>query len=350
MLNAEKAQEHYGFSGGWRPQRIDGGAQEPRGRHSVASGAGAPVLGVVGDEHLAQRAAAEHREELLEQGERWREGLPSWDEALYGQQGAAERELPVPEPAPALKRAPLIAVVGGSGGVGRSTVAVLSAALSAAQGMDVALVEGDLQFGDLGFWFGLEDSLPNLGSPRTCTPVECPPGFALYKAPLFPEVAEEVEDVLAQELERMRAGRDLLIADTGGMWSGYTASLLLQCDLYFMVVDQRPSSVASALKACELCHRLKVPRTRMVVVYNRWSSKVAISAREVGRALDATHLCCIQDGREPLDELIRCSGMDELLQGENPALAGARELLRQALPRVGCSFEAADSKRKGLFK
>ena len=159
-----------------------------------------------------------------------------------------------------------------------------------------------------------------------------------------------MEDILAGQLEPMRSGRDLLLADTGGMWSGYTASLLLQCDLYFMVVDQRPSSVASALKASELCHRLKVPRTRMVVVYNRWSSKAALSAREVGRALDATHVCCVQDAREPLDELICCGGMECLLQGDNPALTGARELLRQALPRVGCSFEGQDNKRRGLFK
>lgn len=350
MLDVEKAQEYYGFSGGWRPQRVDGGDDAPRGRHSLASVPG-PGSGAV-DQALGQRAEAEHREELLEQGERWQESLPSWDEALYGQQEPpSAAPLPAAEPAAALKRAPLIAVVGGSGGVGRSTVAVLSAALCAAQGMDVALVEGDLQFGDLGFWFGLDESLPNLGDPRGCVPVECPPGFSLYKAPTFPEVAEEVEDQLAQELERMRAGRDLLIADTGGMWSGYTASLLMQCDLYFMLVDQRPSSVASALKACELCHRLKVPRTRMVVVYNRWSSKVALSAREVGRALDATHVCCLQDGgREPLDELIRCGGMEELLQGDNPAITGARELLRQALPRVGCSFEGADTRRRGLFK
>lgn len=341
MLDVEKAQDYFGFSGGWRPQRVDGGDQEPRGRHSAPS---AGLRSTAGDRVLGQRAAAEQVEEQVEEQARWREGLPSWDEALYGPQPEPAR------PAPAAKRAPLIAVVGGSGGVGRSTVAVLCAALAAEQGMDVGLVEGDLQFGDLGFWFGLDDALPNLGEPRSCVPVECPPGFSLYKAPLFPEVAEEVEDELAGQLEAMRAGRELLIADTGGMWSGYTASLLLQCDLYFMLVDQRPSSVASALKACELCHRLKVPRTRMVVVYNRWSSKAPLSAREVGKALDATHVCCLQDAREPLDELMRCGGIECLLQSDNPAVNGARELLRQALPRVGCSFEGPDSKRRGLFK
>ena len=49
-------------------------------------------------------------------------------------------------------------------------------------------------------------------------------------------------------------------------------------------------------------------------------------------------------------ELLRCGGIEELLSSDNPAVNGARELLRQALPRVGCSFESADARRKGLFK
>ena len=336
MLDMQKAQDYYGFAGGWRPQRVGGEPEEAApgpGRDDSAQ------LQAGGDPQLACRASSEHLEELFEEPSR----LGGEEDPWLAQ---ASRE----EATRAESLAPLIAVVGGSGGVGRSSVAVLCAALAASQGIDTALIEGDLQFGDYGFWFGLDDNLPNLGDPRACPPVECAPGFSLYKAPLFPEVAEEVEDLLAEEVPRMRRGRELVIADTGGMWSGYTASLLLQCDLYLMVVDQRPSSVASALKACELCHRLKVPRTRMVVVFNRWSSKAALSAREVGRALDATHVCCIQDSKEPLDELLRCGGIEELLSSDNPAVNGARELLRQALPRVGCSFESADARRKGLFK
>ena len=49
-------------------------------------------------------------------------------------------------------------------------------------------------------------------------------------------------------------------------------------------------------------------------------------------------------------DLLRCGGIEELLSSDNPAVNGARELLRQALPRVGCSFEGQDNKRRGLFK
>ena len=91
MQNVEKAQEYFGFSGGWRPQRIDGGAQEPRGKHSASGASGAHSA--AGDRLLAQRAAAEHLEELLDDPARWQDSLPSWDEALYGQQGIWVRPL-----------------------------------------------------------------------------------------------------------------------------------------------------------------------------------------------------------------------------------------------------------------
>ena len=248
------------------------------------------------------------------------------------------------------QRAPLIAVVSGSGGVGRSTLAFLAACLCAQQDIDTVLLEGDLQFGDYGFWLGLDDDQPTLADPQSCQPIKCRQGFDLYKAPLFPEVADEVLDALAQNLERIRTGRGLVIADTGGYWSGFTASLLLQCDLFVMVADNRPASVAAAVKASELCARLGVPSTRMVVAYNRWNSRCPIDPASVAAALGVDKAHCIPDGREVVEELLRGGEFAELAESGNPVVAGMSMLLRSVLPRVGIPCDMEGFQKRGLFK
>lgn len=298
MRNAVQEQEKFGFTGdgAWFPRLIDYGEEEP----------------------------------LIEQ-------IPY--EEFDGVDFEAPKQL-----------APVVAVVGGSGGVGRSTIALLAASLAAAEGIDTVLLEGDLQFGDMSFWLGIDDSEPSLATPATCEPIRCEPGFDLYRAPSFPEAADAAADALFENLNRYREGRGLLIADTGSYWSGFTAQLLLNCDLFLLVADQRPASVAAAVKASELCSRLGVPSTRMVAVFNRWSSKCSLGAKELKNALNASQVCCVPDGKESVDEAIRTGDVSELEEEDNPIVQGVRDLLEQALPRVGCVYQPELSKKKGLFR
>ena len=64
MLDMQKAQDYYGFAGGWRPQRVGGEPEEAApgpGRDDSAQ------LQAGGDPQLACRASSEHLEELLEE-------------------------------------------------------------------------------------------------------------------------------------------------------------------------------------------------------------------------------------------------------------------------------------------
>lgn len=328
--------EHYGFEGGWRP-RVQG-----------------EEFAEVAEELCSAECAVSERPDdgvdlpWYEDGEFDvdEEGCVGFElDALEG--GVAEAAESEVE---SERLAPLIAVVGGSGGVGRSTLAFLAACLASQQGVDTVLLEGDLQFGDYGFWLGLDDGAPSLADPSVCEPVKCEQGFDLYRAPVFPEVADEVCDELAENLSRIRAGRGLVIADTGGYWSGFTAGLLLQCDLFLMVADSRPASVAAAVKASELCSRLGVPSTRMVVAYNRWNSRCPLSPADVASALGVEKAHCIPDGREVMEELLRGGEFKELAESGNPVVAGMSMLLRATLPRVGIPCDLEGFRKKGLFK
>lgn len=230
---------------------------------------------------------------------------------------------------------PLITVVGASGGVGRSTVALLCAWLAAKSGIHTALVEGDLQFGDYGFWLGIDDEQPSLADGEYCQAVFIDENLDLFKAPLFPEAAEAVTDDAALRVQELRNDYDLVIADTGNFWSGLTANLLHDSNLFLMLVDQRVTSLCEAIRASELCARLQIPLMRLVPVYNKWSARSRMSAIDVQRGLDAEEVYCIPDGKGDVEELISSGHIDELIENENAAVKGVRGLLEGVLPRVG---------------
>ena len=238
---------------------------------------------------------------------------------------------------PVQLKTPLISVVSASGGTGRSTIALLSAFLCARSGLSTVLIEGDLQFGDFAFWLNLDDECSSLGD-KNVEPLQIAENLKLYKAPLLPEVAEEVSDDVAALLPKLASGADIVIADTGGFWNGLTANLLLASELFLMVIDKRPSSVLQAVKAAELCSRIGVPTLRMVGVYNRYSSRVRIEKDDAKTVLDASEMYCIPQGKQIVEDLLSKGDISELIASENPVVLSVDKLLTEILPRVGCEY------------
>ena len=242
--------------------------------------------------------------------------------------------------------APIITVVGASGGVGRSTVALCCAFLAARSGIDTVLIEGDLHFGDYAFWLGLDDELPNLAD-KHAEPIRLCENLDFYKAPLFPEFADEVAESVIAQLDKIRINRGLVIVDTGSFWSGLVADFLLQSNLFFMLMDNRSSSVAGAVRASELCSRINVPLVRMVAIYNKWTPRLRITAHEAQKALGAHEVLCIPDGKSTVDELVSSGNIEELLEIDSPTIQGIKEVLSAVLPRVGHLYADAPLKNKG---
>lgn len=242
---------------------------------------------------------------------------------------------------PGVSYAPLVVFVSASGGVGKSTLSLVSSWLAASAGVSTALVEGDLQFGDMGYWLGLDGDVPNLSSGMACEPIHLVEGLSLYKAPAFPEVAEEVSDDVASLVAGIRRAYGLVIADTGQFWSGLTADLVLHASLVAVVADFRPASVMGAVRAMELCSRIGVASSRCVTVYNRYSGKARLSEREVKKALATERVLCVPEGRAIVDSLMSVGAVDELVGSGNPMVSGVDGMLCELLPRVGVIYGGA---------
>ena len=243
--------------------------------------------------------------------------------------------------------APLITVLSASGGVGKSSLALMAGHLAARAGIDTVLLEADLQFGDMGFWLGLDDELSTLAQGRDAQALQVEDRLRLYKAPCFPEVAEDISDEVAGLVPSLRGTCDLLIADTGAFWSGLTADLALASDVLWLVCDARPSSVAGAVRAGELCRRLGVASARCMCVYNRWSPKARLSAQEAQQALDVGNIHCVADGKALVDELLCTGDLEELVVLESPFARGVDALLAATLPRLGRIYAGMPQARKG---
>ena len=247
--------------------------------------------------------------------------------------------------------APLITFVSASGGVGKSTLALMSAWLTAEAGLRCALLEADLQFGDMGYWVGADASVAGLESAPECAPAELVPGLDFYRAPAFPECAEEVSEQVAAFMPLVRTGRDVVFADTGQFWSGLTGELVCASDLVMIVFDCRQTSVMGAVRAQELLARMGVATSRCVCVYNRWSSRARLGKQDVSDALACRSLCCIPDGKDQVEMHICAGDISELIEACNPMVNGVEEMLESSLSRVGCPFEARPLKRKrGIFR
>ena len=242
--------------------------------------------------------------------------------------------------------APQLTFASASGGVGKSTLALTAAWLASAAGVSTALVEADLQFGDMGYWLGLDDDVPSLAAGFECEPLHIADGLALYKAPALPEVAEQVADGVAELVAAMRRTYELVIVDTGQFWSGLTADVVLNASAVVLVADSRPSSVMGLVRAQELCARIGVASSRCTAVYNRYSGKARLSEKEVRAALGSRDVCTVPEGRAVVDSLMSIGAIDELVASGNPMVQGVDGLLMELLPRVGIVYGGALVRRR----
>ncbi len=248
------------------------------------------------------------------------------------------------------EKAPLITIVSASGGVGKSSIALIMSHITARSGLRTALIEGDLQFGDMGFWLGIGTDASSLSLTQNCEPVTIFNRLDLFKAPALPEIAEDIADEVAELVDTIRPSYDLVIADTGQFWSGLTGSLLCSSNLVMLVMDQREASVYGAIKACELCGRLGIPAARIACVANRRSGKSKNDSVRIQQALGTEEVFYLQDGKASVESLIGTGRIDEFVEASLPPTDDVEKLLCSTLPRIGLHFERqARKKTRRIF-
>ncbi|MFR4999385.1 MAG: CpaE family protein [Slackia sp.] len=230
--------------------------------------------------------------------------------------------------------ATVVAVVGGSGGCGKSTLSALLALMASRSGLRTAAFDADLQFGDLDYLLGIPSPLrieevcedPSRLSGATCAH-DAP---FLVAAPRRLEVSELVAAEVAPMISALKRSFDAVVVNTGAMWADGHAAVLKRPTPLF-VMDE-----AVFLAGHGACGgTLRAARHRddgFLFVVNRYEKTSLLTAVDASCALHGARVVELADGGRDVDELLGAGYPDELLGSKNAFVEGVREILTEVLP------------------
>jgi pilus assembly protein CpaE len=220
----------------------------------------------------------------------------------------------------------LSAFVSGRGGVGKSSLSVLTAVHLLQNGVKVALVDLDLQFGDLDALLGAEPDCRivrlDIGSVLNGqTQLAASDGeLLLVHPPAHPEQAESMVAGVPELFAALRHVAEVVIVNTSCFWNELTAVLAQHCDQLLFTMDQRATSVKACRQAVELCIRLQIPSTRFTYLLNRCSRNSPITSIDASLAVGGAEVASVVDGGREVDEMLSLGLPLELLRSQ-PSLA-----------------------------
>lgn len=228
----------------------------------------------------------------------------------------------------------LLTVVSGSGGAGKSTVAMLAALLGARRGLRTALLDGDLQFGDLAALVG---DVPRVPIENVAAAVAMPEEFAeapmvLVSAPRALERSEAVASSMGEVVDVLLSSFDLVVANTGGSWGDEHLLLLERAAASLFLVDQRASSVRACRHALDLCLRCGIATGSFLLAVNRCTRHAPFTSIDVSSALDGAHVVELADGGREVEELLGAGLALSLVEASNPLCTSIEAVLDELLP------------------
>ena len=242
---------------------------------------------------------------------------------------------------------PIIALVSGRGGVGKTSVVAAMATAAASWGMRVAVCDLDLTCGNLFSCFGMDGPadlgalvLPNPPTPEELRACGRPAGerIQLWGPCERPEMADATSPHVERLLAALREASDLVLVDTGTTFTDATAQAAQSSDRLVIVVDGRPGSVAAQARLGGLAVRLGVARTRIARLANRCDRRgrgePAINRAQVG--LETARPLRVLDGGAEVAECLGEGKVRDLFALNSKFATSSAESLAKLLKELGC--------------
>ncbi|MEU3978691.1 AAA family ATPase [Streptomyces sp. NPDC026672] len=188
----------------------------------------------------------------------------------------------------------LVTVSGAKGGVGTTLAAVQLALAAQASGRGTALVDLDLQTGDVASYLDIQfrRSVADLAaitdlSPRVLADAvfRHDTGLALLLAPGEGERGEEVTDTAARQILRaLRSRYEVVVVDCGAQLSGASATAVESADTALLLTTPDVVAVRAAKRTVRMWDRLQIRKAEeTTVVVNRHSRATEIQPQLIQR-------------------------------------------------------------------
>lgn len=252
--------------------------------------------------------------------------------------------------------APVIVLVSGRGGVGKTSVAATMALAASSWGMRVAALDLDLACGNLYSCFGMGEvadlaGLAQVPDGQTEHLVglgrEAAEGLTLWGPCELPEMSETVGPHVGSLLRCLRERHNLVLVDTSATFTDAVAQAAQACDRLVIVVDNRPGTTVAQARLAALAVRLGVARTRIVRLANRCGphgrGEPIINRAEVG--LETARTLRVADGGAEVADCLGEGRIGDLRDLGSRFYASAGSALATMLSELGCLPQTAEARR-----
>ncbi|WP_329589698.1 AAA family ATPase [Streptomyces sp. NBC_01362] len=193
----------------------------------------------------------------------------------------------------------VVTVSGAKGGVGATVTAVQIALAAQTSGRTVALVDLDLQTGDIGSYLDVQfrRSIVDLStitdiSPRVLSDAVFShgTGLALLLAPNEGESAEEVSDRSARQIvSALRSRYEVVVIDCGSQLQGASAAAIEMADTALLVTTPDVIAVRGAKRVVRMWERLQIRKAEdTVTLVNRFIRSTEIQPQLIEKITGTT--------------------------------------------------------------
>lgn len=283
-------------------------------------------------------------------------------------EAVAEEEIeirPAPPPPPIRPKSEngeVTVVFSGKGGVGKSVIAsnLAAALVRRLDDADVALVDLDLQFGDLAVMFGLEPpgtmadiakAYPDIHAPLIGSYMPAAPGgVRVLASPLSPELADLVRpEHVRSTLEILRGAFDHVIVDLSSHLNDISLEALDCADRIILISDLNIPAIKDAKLAFAMFESLKVPRDRVQLVLNRADAPTNVTVAQLEAHLHQQVTIAIpSQGKMVLQSIHKAVPMVELFP-DSVMSQKMRELVGRLVPLARSRKEEAQKGGRRKF-
>lgn len=190
----------------------------------------------------------------------------------------------------------VVTVLSMKGGVGKTVVSTNLAVALAGLGKSVALIDLDLQFGDVGIMLGLDPTQTIVGAVQSGERLDAEMlrGFLSghssgVHALLAPTLPEDAEIVTASRIDRiiglLESMFDYVVIDTPPTLDEAVLTALDRSDRVLLVTMMDVASVKNSRVALQKLRQLGYNGSRVDIMLNRADSKVFLKVEEVEQAI-----------------------------------------------------------------
>jgi pilus assembly protein CpaE len=251
----------------------------------------------------------------------------------------------------------IVTIYSPKGGTGCTTLAVNLALTLHNEDTRAALVDGNLQFGDVAVFMNeqgkntIVDLAPRAEEldPEIVEEVmlkHAASGLHILAAPSRPEYAEKVSSgQFARVLEYLRQMYSYVIVDTAALLTDATLAAIDVSDLVVLVTTQDIPSIKNCRLFLDLSQTLGIDRERILFVMNRFDKRINITPDRVTENLKQEVVSVI-----PLDEATATKavnrGVPFVLDSKNqPAARGVFSLAESVRARIAAQESADEPNR-----